>query len=143
MATTAAANEIKLSMLELNSQIMQGTTSVISNIGGLKKQTNPLMEALSSTDVHVYAKKGDSKYKEEIDINDDGTITFNEYVKYINEQNFSTSANDALKNLARYTKTQDDETKTETITIQNIGKAIRSYMTNSILLPQGKINTEA
>ena len=143
MATSSVANEIKLSMLELNSQIMQGTTSVISNIGGAKKQTNVLSEVLNTKNDPVYAKKGDSKYKSEIDSNDDGVITFNEYVQYISEQSFSTSANDALKNLARYTKTQDSETGLEMVSIQNLGKAIRSYITNSVLLPQGKINTKA
>ena len=125
MTTTSVNDQIKLGMLELNSQIMQGTTNTISNIGGLTK-ANAL-----------------TKYNKEIDYNDDGTITFDEYVKFINSQTFSTTANDALKNLAKYVKTKDAETEAEKITIQNIGKAIRSYQTLSSLLPQGIINTKA
>ena len=143
MAELSISDQIKLSTLDLNSQLLQGTFSAISKVSGQKTtQTNSLTSALTSNNFSVYAVEGDSKYKEEIDSDDDGIITFNEYVKYVSEQSFNDKTNNALKNLARYTKTEDSETGTEKVTIQNLGKAIRSYLNSSITLPQGKINAE-
>ena len=138
MATLSAANQIKMSSFELNSQIMQGVYNASSNVSNQQKQTEALTSALTSKSGAVYAVKGDNKYKKEIDYNSDGIISFSEYAKYISEQKISN--NEALKNLVKYTKSEDAET--EKITIQNIGKAIRSYQTLSALLPQGIINAK-
>ncbi len=39
----------------------------------------------------VYAKEGDDKYKEELDYNGDGKITYDEYMKYCEEQEKNSS----------------------------------------------------
>lgn len=144
MTTTNSVNEqVKYGMLELNSQIMQNTANTILKVSGLQKQTKALTDVLKTKNDIAYAKKGEARYKAEMDSDNDGIINFDEYVKFINSQTFSTSANDALNNLARYITTKDAETEIEKVTIQNIGKAIRSYQVFSTLLPQGKVNTEA
>ena len=141
MTEASVANQIRLSMLELNSQILQNNANTIANLNTKKSKTNTVANALTSTNSFIYATKGDSKYKEEIDTNSDNIITFNEYVKYINEQNFS-NTNSAIQNLARFTKTEDSDSGVETITIQNLGKAIRNYTNNYLTLPESLINTE-
>ena len=143
MTTSAVSKQVKLNMFELNSQIMQGTLDIASNLKSKQSQTNNLTKSLTTSKTSVYASKGDSKYKAEMDSNNDSVITFNEYINYVNEQISSKTNGLKIDNLIKYTKTEDSETGEQKVSIQNFGKAIGSYLNNYVKLPESKINAEA
>ena len=89
----------------------------------------------------VYARKGDSNYEEVIDGNDDGTITYAEYMEYCRKQSES-SAEQAFSPKAEAVKTENPETKEEQIVVKDYAKAFKSYA-NSESKAESKIENEA
>ena len=120
--------------LDLKKLLMQNMFDTNSSVLNLQK-TN------SSKNNTAYAVKGDNKYDEEMDSDSDGTITYNEYVRYISQQNLKKynipTNSTVLKNIF------DTENGTSKSQILNYGKAISSYIVNSALLPQGIISKKA
>lgn len=134
MADLSVWDQIKMNNLDLKQTLMQNMFDSNSSILNLQK-TN------SSKNNMTYAVKGDNKYDEEMDSDSDGTITYNEYVRYISQQNlkkYNIPANSTvLKNIF------DTDSGTSKSQILNYGKAISSYIVNSALLPQGIISKKA
>lgn len=89
----------------------------------------------------VYARKGDSNYEEVIDGNDDGTITYAEYMEYCRRQS-ENSAEQAFSPKAEAVKTENPVTKEEQIVVKDYAKAFKSY-TNSESKAESKIENEA
>lgn len=89
----------------------------------------------------VYARKGDTNYEEVIDGNDDGTITYAEYMEYCRKQS-ENSADQAFSPKAEAVKTENPETKEEQIVVKDYAKAFKSY-TNSESKAESKIENEA
>ncbi|MCM1004614.1 MAG: hypothetical protein NC408_09795 [Candidatus Gastranaerophilales bacterium] len=83
----------------------------------------------------VYAEEGDDKYSEEIDANSDGKITYDEYMKYCEEQEKAQTNQQPQK--AELSK--DDEK----IVVKNEGKAINQYAQAESETPESKIEDEA
>ena len=89
----------------------------------------------------VYARKGDTNYEEVIDENDDGTITYAEYMEYCRKQS-ENSADQAFSPKAEAVKTENPETKEEQIVVKDYAKAFKSYA-NSESKAESKIENEA
>lgn len=89
----------------------------------------------------VYAREGDTNYEEVIDGNDDGTITYAEYMEYCRKQS-ENSAEQAFSPKAEAVKTENPETKEEQIVVKDYAKAFKSY-TNSESKAESKIENEA
>ena len=89
----------------------------------------------------VYARKGDSNYEEVIDGNDDGTITYAEYMEYCRQQS-ENSAEQAFSPKAEAVKTENPDTKQEQIVVKDYAKAFKSYA-NSESKAESKIENEA
>lgn len=89
----------------------------------------------------VYARKGDANYEEVIDGNDDGTITYAEYMEYCRKQS-ENSADQAFSPKAEAVKTENPETKEEQIVVKDYAKAFKSYA-NSESKAESKIEDEA
>lgn len=89
----------------------------------------------------VYARKGDTNYEEVIDENDDGTITYAEYMEYCRKQS-ENSADQAFLPKAEAVKTENPETKEEQIVVKDYAKAFKSYA-NSESKAESKIEDEA
>ncbi len=83
----------------------------------------------------VYAEEGDDKYSEEIDANSDGKITYDEYMKYCEEQEKAQANQQPQK--AELSK--DDEK----VVVKNEGKAINQYAQAESETPESKIEDEA
>lgn len=81
----------------------------------------------------IYAKKGDDKYKEEIDSNNDGKITYDEYMKYCEEQEKAQETQQPEK--------AELSTNEEKVVVKNEGKAINQYTKTEA--PEAKIEKEA
>lgn len=148
MSETSFAQQIMMSNWEMNSQIMQGAFSAISNISGLQsgKNTNSTNGIANLTVTNnfgklSYAVEGDSKYKEEIDADDDGIITYNEYVKYITEERLSKY--NLTKSQTTYSFGEDSQTGLLKFSVTNIGKVLSAYLNNYVELPTGKVEKEA
>ena len=134
MAELSVWEQIKMNDLDLRQLLMQSMFDTNSSVLNLQK-------AAGNKNNTAYAVKGDNKYDKEMDSDSDGTITYNEYVRYISQQNLKKynipSNSTALKNIF------DSESGTNRSKILNYGKAISSYITNSALLPQGIISRKA
>ena len=89
----------------------------------------------------VYARKGDTNYEEVIDGNDDGTITYAEYMEYCRKQS-ENSAEQAFSPKAEAVKTENPDTKEEQIVVKDYAKAFKSYA-NSESKAESKIENEA
>ncbi len=81
----------------------------------------------------IYAKEGDDKYKEEIDSNNDGKITYDEYMKYCEEQEKAQETQQPEK--------AELSTNEEKVVVKNEGKAINQYTKTEA--PEAKIEKEA
>lgn len=89
----------------------------------------------------IYARKGDSNYEEVIDGNDDGKITYEEYMEYCRKQS-ENPANQEISPKAEAVKTENPDTKEEQIVVKDYAKAFKSY-TNSEPKAESKIEDEA
>lgn len=134
MATISVFDQIRLNNLDLNATLMQNMFGTSSSISALQKSVN-------SKNNMVYAVEGDKKYDEEMDADSDGTVTYNEYVKYISSQNLSKY--NIPENSTTFKSIFDSESGTSKTQILNLAKAFSSYISNSTLLPQGIISKEA
>ena len=136
--------QIGLNNLQMKSLVIQ---SFAGSSDSQAKNTAQIVNTFSKNiqeaqNIAIYSIEGDSKYNSDIDNDSDGIITFNEYVQYLTQQKLEKSSN-ALKNLARFTKTTDSTTGLEKITITDIGRAIRSYVNNLANVPEAKISAKA
>lgn len=121
-----------IASLQLNAQIMQSALNTSSKINGSKSETENEM---------VYAKEGDARYDKEMDANEDGTITYDEYIKYCEEHAASTYTDNPGKTVVE--KIKDSESNIQSIRPINIGKALSSYSNSGIEFPEPKIKSEA
>lgn len=88
----------------------------------------------------LYARKGDSNYEEVIDGNDDGKITYEEYMEYCRKQSENSTEQEFLPK-AEVIKTENTDTKEEQIVVKDYAKAFKSY-TNSEPKVESKIEDE-
>ena len=89
----------------------------------------------------IYARKGDSNYEEVIDGNDDGKITYEEYMEYCRKQS-ENPTNQEISPKAEAVKTENPDTKEEQIVVKDYAKAFKSYA-NSESKAESKIENEA
>ena len=134
MAELSVFDQIMMNNLDLKSTLMQ-------NMFGTSSAINTLQKSVTSKNNMAYAVEGDKKYDEEMDTNGDGTVTYNEYIKYITSQNLKKY--NLPENSTTFKNIFDKESGTNKTQILNLGKALSSYITNSTVLPQGIISKEA
>ena len=134
MAELSVFDQIMMNNLDLKSTLMQNMFSTSSALASLQK-------SITSKNNMADAVEGDKKYDEEMDANSDGTVTYNEYVKYISSQNLKKY--NLPENSTTFKSIFDSESGMTKPQILNLGKALSSYITNSALLPQGIISKEA
>lgn len=84
----------------------------------------------------VYAKEGDDEYSEEIDEDGDGKITYDEYLRYCEEQ-------EKLQDEPQPEKAKLGTNDDEQIIIKNEGKAINKYAQTEAKEPESKVEEEA
>ena len=68
----SVSSQIQDNAMQLNYMLIQGTMETSAKI----KEAQPESQEM------VYAKEGDKNYDEAMDENGDGTITYDEYMKY-------------------------------------------------------------
>ena len=133
MADLSAYDQIMMNNLDLKSTLMQNMFGTSSSLAALQKSVN-------SKNNMPYAIEGDKKYNAEMDTDSDGVVTYNEYVKYISNQNLSKY--NIPTNSTTFKSIFDSETGTNKTQILNLAKALSSYISNYTVLPQGIISKE-
>lgn len=123
------SNQINSAMLELNSRLLMDALDTSAKIREIQPQTTE----------QVYAKEGDSKYSEEMDIDSDGTITYDEYMKYCEENAVSQYSENPGNTIVE--KVEDKDTHIQSIRPINIGKALNTYFHNEVTMPEAKIES--
>ena len=144
MPETSIAQQLMMNNLSMTSQIMQGTFSTLSNTGNLSNNSNVFnvanLTVTNSLGKLAYAVEGDSKYKEDIDSDDDGIITYNEYVKYITEN--SLQKYNIPQNNTSFMFGENSQTGLLTFSVRNMGKVLNAYLNNFVQLPSSLIEQE-
>lgn len=79
-----------------------------------KKEKTEEKSSSKNDDKSIYAKKGDDKYNQEMDANDNGTITYAEYIDYINKKGETSQ----IENSSEVQNTDKSTTSTEEKTVQ-------------------------
>lgn len=95
-----------------------------------RAESSEQISKIESEGQAVYAKEGDDKYNEEIDSNNDGKITYDEYMKYCEEQ-------EQVQSQPEKAELSTDEEK---VVVKNEGKAINQYTKTEA--PEPKIEEE-
>lgn len=90
----------------------------------------------------VYAKEGEKNYDEAMDSNKDGKVTYEEYLKYC-EENEEASNTEKNFGTTSFEKTQDSETKEEKVVVRDSRKAISSYLNSDSKEKNVKVEREA
>ena len=148
MTDISFAQQLMMSNWEMNSQILQGAFSTISSISNSQNtsKTNNIanLTVTNSLGKLAYAVEGDSKYDKAIDSNEDGIITYNEYVKYITESRLSKyNLADSANNTVTYNLSEDSQTGLLKFSVTNMKKVMTSYLNNYVQLPTSLIEDEA
>lgn len=147
MTDISFAQQLMMSNWEMNSQILQGAFSTVSNISNSQNtsKTNNIanLTVTNSLGKLAYAVEGDSKYDKAIDSNEDGIITYNEYVKYITETRLSKyNLTDSANNTVTYNLSEDSQTGLLKFSVTNMKKIMASYLNNYVQLPTSLIEEE-
>ena len=79
-----------------------------------KKEKTEEKSSSKNDNKSIYAKKGDDKYNQEMDANDNGTITYAEYIDYINKKGETSQ----IENSSEVQNTDTSTTSTEEKTVQ-------------------------
>lgn len=145
MSETSVTQQLMMNNLSMTSQIMQGTFSASSNINGAKDK-NSINNTSNLTVTNnlgklAYAVEGDLKYKEEIDSNGDGVISYDEYVKYITDS--LASKYNIPKNGTTFSLGEDSQTGLFKFSVTNMTKILTAYLNSSVQLPSGLIEKDA
>lgn len=148
MSDISFAQQLTMNNWEMSSQILQGAFSTISGISNSqnKSKTNNIanLTVTNSLGKLAYAVEGDSKYDKAIDSNEDGIITYNEYVKYITESRLSKyNLTDSSNNSVTYNLSKDSQTGLLKFSVTNMKKVMTSYLNNYVQLPTSLIENEA
>lgn len=88
----------------------------------------------------VYAKSGEPKYEEKMDSDSDGVITYDEYMKYC-EENVSEEKEQSAGTVVE--KVEDPDSEAENVRPVNIGKALNTYAESKAEAPVSKIEGTA
>lgn len=128
---SSVSSQIQENAMQLNYMLLQGAMETSAKI----KEVQPETEEM------VYAKEGDKNFDEAMDTNGDGTITYDEYMKYCEENAVAQYSESPTKTVVA--KSENSETGVLSIRPINIGKALSAYTTSEIHMPEAKIKSEA
>lgn len=120
-------DRIRMTQLASSYRIMQSQKKASKNI---QKDQETENKSIVNAEA-VYAKRGDSKYDEVMDTNNDDKITFKEYIEYCKEHS---------KPQEEKSNTKVEETEEGNFKTTSSGKAIKAYSQNETEPAEGKIN---
>ena len=123
---------IKMTQMASSYRMMQAQKKATENINK-KDKTENHTEDTDKAEEAVYAKRGDGKYDEVMDTNNDDKITYKEYIEYCREH----SKTQDEKANTKVEETEDGEFKTT-----SSGKAVKAYSSQESQPPEGKVYDE-
>lgn len=128
---SSVSGQIQENAMQLNYMLLQGAMDSSAKIREVQSETQEV----------VYAKEGDKNYDKAMDENEDGTITYDEYMKYCEANAVSQYSENPGKTVVE--KNENTDTGILSIRPINIGKALSAYSTSEIHMPEAKIKDEA
>ena len=131
----SVAERIKMTQLASSYRTMQAQKNASEKVkkeSETEKQTETDNKS-GNEDSAVYAKRGDGKYDELMDANNDDKITYKEYIEYCREH----SKPQEEKANTKAERTEDGEFKTT-----SSGKAINAYAQQESQPAEGKVENE-
>lgn len=135
-------NDIQMNSMSLNSQLLQSALNTGKQIREMAPAQPVEIKAAEHTQSdRVYAKEGDDNYNSEMDANGDGTVTYDEYMAYCEKNAVSQYTENPGLTVAE--KVQNPETNILSIRPINIGKALNTYSSAEIHMPNAFVANEA
>lgn len=110
---TSSINQLRMNMLDM--QLFQSS----------KMDKSVLEELVQKEDEKVFAKKGNDNYNEAMDYNGDGVVTYDEYMKYCEENAVSQYSKNP--GLTIVDKVDDLASKLQNVRPIHIGRALDIY----------------
>lgn len=105
------------------------------------KSSAEIREIKPETD-KIYAKEHDANYDEEIDADNDGKITYDEYLKYCKENEEKVGDEKPASKIEIKKENDNSEDGDEKIVIQNVSKALNKYSNIQNKVKEGKVEDE-
>jgi len=113
---TSTINQLRMSMLDTHYHSIKNLkNNSLSNIEDLNTKNND----------EIYAKDGEFKYEKAMDYNEDGIVTYDEYMRYCEENAVSQYSENP--NFTTVQKLIDTNAQIQSIRPINIGKALNIY----------------
>ena len=118
-----SSNEME-KMVQMGSSYRELVNQIHNNnekntINSISDQTNELLNKINSkNDNKSYAVRGDDKYNEAMDSNNDGKVTYKEYIDYCLEH---------VKNSEQKSNTRAERTENGEFKATSYGKAVNAY----------------
>ena len=93
-----------------------------------KKEKSEENKSSENDDKTIYAKKGDDKYNQEMDANNNGTITYAEYIEYINKKGETSDTENTTETseVAEQKSTTTSEEDSETYEAKTVEPEVQS-----------------
>ena len=131
-----------MNSLSLNSQLLQSALTSGQQIREMTPQPVSVNNNNAQAQTgRVYAQEGDDNYNADMDANGDGTVTYDEYMAYCEKNAVSQyTENPGLTVVEKF---QNSENNVQSIRPINIGKALNTYSSAEINLPNAFVVNEA
>lgn len=130
--TTASTAQLRMSMIDFDNYFIKKTS-----------ETETTKEAIHNAPKteDIFAKDGDFKYNKAMDYNGDGIVTYDEYMRYCEENAVS-----EYTKSPSFTTVQalvDESAQIQSIRPLNIGKALNSYYLSEQSYFESSIESQA
>lgn len=113
--TTAATTQLRMCMLDFDNYFIKRASE--------KDFMNETSSAKKNNE--IFAKDGDFKYDKAMDYNGDGIVTYDEYMRYCEENAVSQYSQNPSQTIVQ--TIIDESAQIQSIRPLNIGKALNSY----------------
>ena len=115
--TTASTAQLRMSMLNYDNYFVKRTSEA-------EVLTEDTLKNKEKSD-EIFAKDGDFKYNRAMDYDGDGVVTYDEYMRYCEENAVSQYSQNPSQTIVQ--SVVDDSAQIQSIRPLNIGKALNSY----------------
>ena len=126
---STAINQLRMSMLDTNYHSIQNIKDENENCSIVSKEDE------------AYLKSASFKYDKSMDYNDDGTVSYDEYMRYCEEN--AVSQYNANPNLTTFQKITDASAQVQSIRPINIGKALNLYFHSESNMLETAVESQA
>ena len=117
--TTASTTQLRMCMLDYDNYFVKRASE--------KEFLNEISSSKQEKADEIFAKDGDFKYNKAMDYNGDGIVTYDEYMRYCEENAVSQYSQNPSSTIVQ--SVINESAQVNSIRPLNIGRALASYVT--------------